>query len=419
MDRCQDIETVVIGGGQAGLAVSYHLRCLDREHLVLERGRVGERWKSERWDSFALQGPNWTLQLPGWSYAGADPDGFSTRNQFIAWLDEYALRIAAPLRCGTTVESLRHDETADRWQVQTDHGRVRAANVVVATGAFERPYIPSLAAELPPHVHQVPAVRYQNPMCLPPGRVLVVGGGASACQIATDLLAAGRDVVLSVGLHDRVPRRYRGHDVVWWLTELGEFDRTDKTVAMDKPQTRRGTGPGLLLTGVDGGYTMDIRRLALDGATLVGHLVGVDGPRLSFAPDAEDVLAKGDVMFRRFVMAVDHLARQRSLDVPEEHLDVRVPGYLPADPVEQVDLRSAGITSVVWATGLQREYPWLQVPVLDAERRPIHTRGVTAFPGLFFLGLTWQSRLLSPFINGVGDDAAHIAEQLDLRMATS
>lgn len=418
MRHWHDVETVVIGGGQAGLAVSACLRALDREHVVLERGRVGERWKTERWDSFALQGPNWTLELPGTSYEGNDPDGFATRNEFIDWLDAYALAIAAPVQCGTTVESLRQDPSADRWLVRTDHGGLRAANVVVATGAFERPYVPDLAAGLPPGIVQVPAVRYQNPSRLPDGAVLVVGGGSSACQIATDLLKGGRSVFLSVGLHDRVPRRYRGRDVVWWLTELGEFDRTTKTVVPGKAPSRRGTGPGLLLTGVDGGYTMDVRQLVVDGATLLGHLTGVDGHRLTFAPDADRVLEYGDVMFRRFVKAVDLHVVLNGLDAPREEVEVVLPGYTPSTPLESVDLRAASISAVVWATGLQREYPWLDVPVLDDERVPVHEGGVTAFPGLYFVGLTWQSRLLSPFINGVGRDAAYVAEHLADRMAT-
>jgi putative flavoprotein involved in K+ transport len=416
--RPQDVETVVIGGGQAGLAVSYHLRQLGCEHVVLERGRVGERWKSERWDSFALQGPNWTLQLPGRAYDGSDPDGFTTRDEFIAWLDAYARQIAAPLHCGTTVERLDQDAGVDRWLVQTEHGLLRAVNVVVATGAFERPYIPTLGDHLPVDIMQVPAVRYQNPHLLPSGAVLVVGSGASGCQITQDLLSAGRTVYLAVGLHDRVPRRYRGKDVVTWLTELGEFDRTTKTVApRTGPRTRRGTGPGLLITGVDGGYTLDIRRYALEGVTLLGHLTGVDHHKLRFADDVQQVLAHGDVMFDRFVKAVDQFVLINGLDAPRDDIESRTPGYEPGPTIDSLDLRHAGITSIVWATGLRREYPWLHVPVLDDENVPVHTRGVTAFPGLFFLGLTWQSRLLSPFINGVGRDAEHVAGQIQRRLA--
>jgi len=414
--QAEDVETVVIGAGQAGLAMSYYLTGLGGEHVVVERGRVGERWKTERWDSFALQGPNWTLQLPGCSYAGPDPEGFSTRDEFIDWLEQYAGQISPPLRSGTSVESLRHDPDADRWLVRTEHGSLRAVNVVVATGAFERPYVPTLAGLLPADVVQVPAVKYQNPGQLPSGAILVVGSGASGCQITEDLLAAGRKVYFSLGLHDRVPRRYRGRDVVTWLTELGEFDRTNKTVVAKQEQTRRGTGKGLLISGVDGGSTLDIRRYALDGATLLGHLRAVDGPRLRFAPDVEAVLADGDVMFERFVTAVDWYVRLNGLSAPPEEVELRSPGYVPADPVEAVDLRRSGIGAVIWATGLRREYPWLEVPVLDTERRPVHTKGVTAFPGLYFLGLTWQTRLLSPFINGVGRDAEYLSEHLQSRL---
>ncbi len=228
------------------------------------------------------------------------------------------------MRCGTTVESLRQDSDADRWLVQTEHGLLRAVNVVVATGAFERPYIPTLGADLPVDIVQVPAVHYQNPDQLPTGAVLVVGSGASGCQITQDLLSAGRTVYLSVGLHDRVPRRYRGQDVVTWLTQLGEFDRTTKTVAATTgPKTRRGTGPGLLITGVDGGYTLDIRRYALDGVTLLGHLTGVDQHKLRFADDVEHVLSQGDVMFDRFVTAVDQFVLINALDAPKEDVESR------------------------------------------------------------------------------------------------
>jgi len=204
---------------------------------------------------------------------------------------------------------------------------------------------------------------------------------------------------------------------VWWLTELGEFDRTNKTIDATRVKTRRGTGPGLLLTGVGGGHTLDLRQHALDGAVLLGHLVAIDGPTMTFAPDVERVLAQGDLMFERFVATVDHHVRRLGLEVPEEEIVTQAPGYAPIDSLGTLDLRRTGIAAVVWATGLSRDYPWLHVPVLDGERRPVHTRGVTAFPGLFFLGLTWQSRLLSPFINGVGADAEYLADRIMERLA--
>jgi putative flavoprotein involved in K+ transport len=409
--RPETIETVVIGAGHAGLAMSHHLGQLGREHVLLERGRVGERWRSERWDSFVLQGPNWTVRLPGRAYAGPDPDGYMARDDFVAWLAGYARDIRAPIRGGVTVESLRQAARSGRWLVETDQGCLRALNVIVATGAFEKPLVPSCAAQLPPPVVQVPSTRYANPGSLPPGAVLVVGSGASGCQITEDLLAAGRAVYLSVGRHHRVPRRYRGKDVDWWLLEFGEYDRTVDT--LDELPVK--SGPSLTETGVGGGHTIDLRHYAAQGVTLLGHLEGAEGSVLAFAPDLERTLAAGDEAFERVILAADYHVREHGLDFPEEVCERRAPGYVPREPVRRLDMREAGLGAVVWACGYRRDYRWLAVPVLDKAGRPVHERGVTAFPGLFFLGLRWQHRLRSSFICGVGEDAEYLAARIEER----
>lgn len=409
--RGEAIETVIVGAGQAGLALSYHLGQLGLEHLLLERGRVGERWRSERWDSLRLQGPSWTVRLPGRVYTGPDPDGYMARDEFVTWLGAYARDIRAPVRCGVTVESLREDARAGRWLVGTDHGCFQARNVVVATGAFEKPFVPSCATRLPSHIVQVPSTRYANPGQLPPGAVLVVGSGASGCQITEDLLAAGRTVYLSVGRHHRVPRRYRGKDVDWWLFELGEYDRTVDT--LDELPVR--SGPSLTVTGVGGGHTIDLRHYPAQGATLLGHLEGAEGSVLSFASDLERTLAAGDEAFERVILAADYLVRVQGLDFPGEACERGAPGFAPGEPIRRLDVREVGLAAVVWACGYRRDYRWLGVPVLDEAGRPVHERGVTAFPGLFFLGLRWQHRLRSSFICGVGEDAEYLAERMTAR----
>jgi putative flavoprotein involved in K+ transport len=404
----EQIETVIIGGGQAGLAMSYHLGQLGREHIILERGRIAERWRSERWDSLAFQFPSRMMRLPGYIYESDEPEGFMHRDGVVGFIEEYARRIAPPIRCGIRVTGLDSSQTG-RLLVQTDSFTLEAANVVLATGPYQVPSVPAFSAKLPFGTYQVTANRYANPGQLPPGSVLVVGSGGSGCQIAEDLLRAGRDVYLSVGRHRRVPRRYRGEDFGWWQEKTGASDRTVDSLPPDELRP--------LLTGVSGGQDVDLRRLARQGMTLVGRLRDICGGQLFFASDLEENLARGDEAFDQFTQSVDEYIRKHGLAAPAgTERDPPAPVRSPTPSViRDLDIRSAQITSVIWATGYRYDFGWVKCPVLDASGSPVHRRGVTAVPGVYFLGLARLHKVTSSFLWGVGEDAAYLAQQIATR----
>jgi putative flavoprotein involved in K+ transport len=401
----EHVETIVIGAGQAGLAMSWHLTQRGCEHLVLERARIAERWRTQRWDSLYFQFPNWSLELPAHPpYTGGPPDAFAHRSEVCAFLEEYAAAIRAPLRCGVEVTALRSDEK-NGYKLLTPHGTLRARSVVVATGPHQRARIPSLHQGLPPGVLQVHAGDYRNPASLPDGAVVVVGSGASGCQIADELVEVGRRVHLCVGRHQRVPRRYRGRDSFWWRRELGMLDET----AAEVPPERRLPPP--LVTGVHGGYDVDLRQSAARGLSLLGHLQGSDGNRMYFADDLDAQLRAGDRSLDEFLARVDQHIERTGLDAPSapERADPSPP---PIDSPSQLDVRGERIGSVVWATGYDRDFSWVELPVLDSAGTPIHTRGVTAMQGLYFLGMPWLYKRKSTFLAGVGEDAGFIADAI-------
>jgi putative flavoprotein involved in K+ transport len=397
------VETVVIGGGQAGLAMSHHLRQRGREHLVLERGRIAERWRSERWDSLHFQFPNWMMRLPGYAYAGADRDGFMQRDGVVDFIASYAARIAAPVRCGVEVDALRLTDRG-RFRVEAGATTLEAVNVVVATGPYQRPHVPEAAARIPAAIRQVTANRYRNPSDLPPGGVLVVGSGGSGCQIAEDLLLAGRTVHLAVRGHRRVPRRYRGRDFGQWDEEMGLTDRTAEALP-----------PGFrppLLTGVRGGHTVDLRGMAERGVRLLGSLQGIEGGRAHFAADLNARLDAGDAAFRDTLRAIDaHIEAQAGDAPPGGEFEAALMAPRPALPEpDGLDLREAGIGTVIWALGYAHDFAWIGCPVLDGRGAPLHRRGTTQVPGLYVLGLPRLHKVKSAFLWGVGEDAAHIAD---------
>ena len=398
------VETVIIGGGQAGLAMSYHLGQLRRDHIILERGRVAERWRSERWDSLTFQFPNWMLKLPGYAYQGDDPDGFMLRDGVVRFIEAYVRHINAPLRCGIRVTALRQAKETQRLVVEMDSFTLEATNVVVATGPYQEPWIPLFSAALPPVVYQVTANRYTNPNDLPPGCVLVVGSGASGYQIAEDLVTGGRDVYLSVGRHRRLPRQYRGRDFGWWADATGLWDRTLESFP---------PGQGLL-TGVNGGHDCDFRRLTNAGVMLVGSLRSIDGNQLCFAPDLAENLKKGDESIEDFKRAADAYVAEHNLAMPEESPAAPLPA-MSVPSIAQVDIEHTGITSVIWATGYRYDFGWVRCPVLDASGAPIHRRGITSVLGLYFLGLKVLHTLNSAFLRGVGEDAAYLAKCISMR----
>jgi putative flavoprotein involved in K+ transport len=407
----EQVDTIVIGGGQAGLAVSYLLGRHGREHIVLERHRIGERWRSERWDSLTFQFPNWTLQLPDYSYRGEDADAFSSRDEVVRFIESFAAFGLSPVRCGVNVTALRPKPGSARFQVETDHGMIEAANVVIATGPYQKPAIPQRIAGAMPRLFQVHSSHYRNPELLPPGAVLVVGSGASGCQIAEDIQrSGGRVVYLATGAHRRVPRRYRGRDFAFWGFAVGEFDRT-----LDQRPAER-SAP--LLTGVNGGHDMDLRRLARDGAVLLGRLSSAEDGRLALASDLGATLARGDAWFAQFVETADDYAERNGLDLPEEDFPANCPPE-PKEafaPIRELDLKAAGISSVIWATGYGYDFDWVRLPVFSgATGEPIHRRGVATVPGLYFIGLQWLSKRKSSLMAGVGEDAAFIADHIAAR----
>lgn len=394
--------TIVIGGGQAGLAMSYHLQRIGREHLILERARIAARWHDERWDSLRFQFPNWSLQLPSQPYEGDDPHRFSHRAEVAQFIEGYAQRIRAPIRCGTEVLFLEALPTGG-YRLTTRDGCMHAAQVVIATGPYQLPQVPGFATGLPAQMFQIHARRYRNPAQLPRGAVLIVGAGSSGCQIAEELLADGRRVYLSVGRHRRIPRRYRGRDMLYWLFAIGSLEQTVETLA------DRRAPPPLLLTGADGGHTVDLRTLGSRGVVLLGKLQSIRSSKLVFDDHLELVLAAGDQFYCEFKRSVDEYIAKAGLDLPDERDDDRQAIAQTSSPVE-LDL--ASVSAVVWCTGYRLDFGWVNAPVLDAYGAPLQKRGVTASPGLYFLGLQWMHNFASATLFGVGEDAAYIAKHM-------
>ncbi|MBV9113018.1 MAG: NAD(P)-binding domain-containing protein, partial [Hyphomicrobiales bacterium] len=405
----QKIETLIIGGGQAGLAMSEQLSKRGLSHLIVERRRIAERWRSERWDGLHANGPAWHDRLSGLSIAAVDSDGFATRDQMVQYFTAYAERIAAPVRCGVAVTALHKIADGTGFRAETSEGAIEATNVVAATGPFQRSIIPAV---VPPEagILQMHSSAYRNPGQLPEGAVLVVGAGSSGTQIADELSRAGRRVYLSVGRHERPPRRYRGRDFCWWLGVLGLWNAT----APD-PSIKHVT---IAVSGAYGGQTIDFRRLAARGVMLLGRAKAFGDGVMRFSPDLASNLAQGDASYLSLLDAADAFAAREGLDLPEEPAARTVypePSCV-TDPVLKLDLHGAGIGAIVWATGYALDFGWLKVDAFDEKGRPVHRRGVANVPGLYFLGLSWLSRRASSFIFGVEHDAAHLADHIAARV---
>lgn len=402
------IDTLVVGGGQAGIAMSEHLGNSGIPHLVLERHRIAERWRSERWDSLVANGPAWHDRFPGLEFEQIDPDAFAPKEMVADYFVDYADKIGAPIRCGVEVTEVRHNDHRSGFRVQTSDGVIEAERVVAATGPFQRPVIPPLVPQ-DASVTQLHSTAYRNPQQLPAGAVLVIGAGSSGGQIADELLRAGRSVYLSVGPHDRPPRAYRGRDFVWWLGVLGKWD-----AAAPGPGTEHVT---ISVSGAYGGRTVDFRRLAAEGMTLVGRSEAFDNGVMRFAPDLADNIARGDANYLSVLAEADAYVERNGLDLPPEPSahEIGPDPRCVTEPLRSLDLAQAGVTSIIWATGFALDYGWLKVDAFDADGKPRHQRGVSSEPGVYFLGLPWQSRRGSSFIWGVWHDARFIADQIAIQ----
>ncbi|MXN77127.1 SidA/IucD/PvdA family monooxygenase [Burkholderia sp. 4701] len=399
------IDTLVVGAGQAGVAMSEHLGRLGVPHLVLERARIAESWRSGRWDSLVANGPAWHDRFPNLEFADLDPDAFASKEQVADYFVAYARKFDAPIRTGVEVKRVVRAAGRQGFIVDTSDGTIEARRVVVATGPFQRPVIPPIAPATG-NLVQLHSADYRNPAQLPDGGVLVVGAGSSGVQIADELQRAGKRVYLSVGPHDRPPRAYRGRDFCWWLGVLGEWD-----AEVMRPGREHVT---IAVSGARGGHTVDFRRLAHQGITLVGLTQSFDGGMATFAPDLATNVARGDENYLALLDAADAYVARNGLDLPEEP-DARV---MPADPAclthpaRTLDLAKAGVTSIVWATGYAVDFGWLKVDAFDENGKPKHQRGVSKEPGLYFVGQPWLSRRGSSFIWGVWHDAKHIADHI-------
>jgi putative flavoprotein involved in K+ transport len=401
----EKVDTLVVGGGQAGLAMSEHLSKCGVPHLVLERARIAERWRSERWDSLVANGPAWHDRFPGMEFPDIDPDDFVPKEKVADYFVAYAEMIAAPIRCGVEVGKVQRNIGPPGFGVETSDGVIEANNVVAATGPFQRPIIPALIPDDAP-ILQIHSNAYRNPGQLPEGAVLVVGAGSSGVQIADELLLAGRRVYLSVGAHDRPPRAYRGRDYCWWLGVLGKWDAATPPAGAEHVT--------IAVSGAYGGLTVDFRRLAAQGVTLVGVTKSFENGVMRFAPDLAQNLARGDANYLSVLDEADAYVARNGLDLPEEPEARRI---LPdptcvTDPILALNLKEAGIGSIIWATGYRVDYSWLKVDAFDEKGRPKHQRGVSAEPGIYFLGLPWLSSRGSSFIFGVWDDARFLADHI-------
>ena len=401
-------EVVIVGGGQAGLSVSHGLQAEGLEHVVFEKHRAMHVWQTPRWDNFCLVTPNWQCALPGHAYRGNDPNGFMKKDEIVQYLEAFRAHVNAPLREGVAVE--RVTPRADGgFLVRSSEGECTAGQVVVASGGYHEPIVPRLAERLPPGIVQLHSAQYRNAQQLPAGKVLVVGSGQSGAQIAEDLHLAGREVVLAVGDAPRCARFYRGRDVVDWLADMGYYD-----MPVGRHPLREGVRDNTnhYVTGRDGGRDIDLRRFALEGMELYGVLTGLDGDgdTLRFAPRLREVLDQADRTYDGINASIDRHIAERGLQAPPG--GPYVPVWEPGEERESLSLRAAGITSVVWCIGFAPDFRWLDAPVFNGRGQPVHERGLTRVPGLYFIGLPWLHTWGSGRFSGVARDAAFVVQRV-------
>ncbi len=403
----EKIDTLVVGAGQAGVAMSEHLTNQGVPHLVLERFRIAERWRTARWDSLVANGPAWHDRFPNMEFKDLNPNAFADKEAVAEYFVDYAKKFDAPIRCGVDVELVEKNVGRSGFQVTTSDGVIEANRVVAATGPFQTPLIPPIvpsdAAVMQMHSHD-----YKNPEQLADGAVLVVGSGSSGTQIADELQRASRQVYLSVGPHDRPPRAYRGHDFVWWLGVLGKWEMQ----VMD-PGTQHVT---ISVSGAHGGKTIDFKRLANEGMTLVGMTAHYKDGVLSFASDLAENIANGDANYLSVLDEADAYVERTGIDLPEDPEARRVepePDCV-SHPLSELHLADNNVNTIIWATGFSADYSWMKVDAFDESGKPQHQRGISTEPGIYFLGLPWQSSRGSSFIWGVWHDAKLLADHITI-----
>ncbi|MBD9442678.1 MSMEG_0569 family flavin-dependent oxidoreductase [Pseudomonas sp. PDM04] len=401
---------IVVGGGQAGLSASYYLQRENIDHLVLEKHSVTHTWRNQRWDAFSLVTPNWQCALPGYSYnddfKGTDPHGFMKKDEINQYLAGFVKKVNAPVREGVAVQRVI-PRTEGGFQVHTSQGEFSADQVIVASGGYHTPIIPRLAERLPAEVNQIHSEQYRNPQALPAGNVLVVGSGQSGAQIAEDLHLAGRKVYLAVGDAPRCARFYRGKDVVDWLAQMGYYD-----IGVDTHPLREGVRDNTnhYVTGRDGGRDIDLRHFAREGMRLFGRLDGLQGTRLQFANNLAQSLDSADAVYNRINASIDQYIEQHAIDAPPG--ERYQPVWTPEQACDELDLEQEGITSIIWCIGFSPDFTWLEAPVFNGRGHPAHQRGVTAQPGLYFLGLPWLYTWGSGRFSGVAKDAQFLVDRI-------
>ena len=409
MRNFKEIETLIVGGGQAGVSVSYYLKLRGRDNLVLEQAeQAANAWRNHRWDSFTLNTPNWQSQLHGGGMPGNDPDGYLTRDQVIAYFENYIEQNQLPVQYGVRVSAIK--PSLSGYSVETNAGSIRAKNVVVATGVYQQPRIPRFSGALSPNILQLHSDSYRNPDLLPPGAVLVVGSAQSGAQIAEELYQSGRKVYLSVSRSGRVPRRYRGRDVNWWSNALGLYDRT--VGELKSSRERFDSKPHI--SGTRGGHTLNLHQFASDGVTLLGRVMELDGAKVRVAHDLHKNLAAADQFETNIAARIDRYVEEHGMAVPQEVLPKLTSGFEQPER-DELDLKQANINSVVWATGYSFDFGLVRLPILDADGYPIQRRGVTAYPGLYFVGMPWLHNARSGLIFGVSEDAMYVASHISIR----
>ncbi|WP_256009396.1 MSMEG_0569 family flavin-dependent oxidoreductase [Desertivirga xinjiangensis] len=401
-------EIIIVGGGQAGLSMSYLLKEKGIDHVIFEKKRIADSWRSFRWDTFSLVTPNWQCNLPGYSYTGKDPYGFMVKDEIVEFLEGYVKSFDPPVEEDIEVLSVVRDELQDAFIVKTSKGVFTCKQAVICVGNFHSAPLPKVANKFPKHIAQVHSAHYKNPASLPEGEVLIVGTGQSGAQIAEDLHIAGRKVHLCVGNAPRCARLYRGKDVVEWLDMMKYYH-----LPVDKHPEGEGVREKTnhYVTGRDGGREIDLRKFALEGMKLYGVLTDIEAGQLQFAPDLKKNLDYADQVSENIKRKIDKYIAENGIVAPVE------PGYVPVwEPKEEpgsLAISDTNITSVIWCIGFGFDYSWIKLPVFNERGLPVHERGITSQLGLYFLGLTWQHTWGSARFSGVGKDAEHLLEAIE------